>query len=333
MTANSSPSALDALIGGGVITKVAIDGSVVAPLTNTTKQIILDFEGATSEYVPPGSGQAVGTIKVTQDGSGGGVPTNRKITLATSALIFSDADATDLNNHDLAHNITIETVPANEFDEGTMSAADKSKLDTQLPGTNANAQLAGSSTAAVNGGTSVSLQVGGVNVVRTDGTTVQEFCPIKAKLFQDFNGYRVFEYEWLANVPVAYNTDLVLGAIPGNNWGATGTLHSSVTLAHAFVELEIVHLQSSGPEERLVFHGSLNANRLSSSNWSINTNLTEVAAERDPAGLSGAGVTASMALSGTNNASITITLHPINSNAGDASLTFKLRILGGGRYA
>ena len=51
---------------GGVVAKVANNGSAVAP-DSTTTQVILDFTGASTTYTPPGVGEQFGTLHVPLD--------------------------------------------------------------------------------------------------------------------------------------------------------------------------------------------------------------------------------------------------------------------------
>lgn len=332
MTANSSPSALDALIGGGVITKVAIDGAVVAPLTNTTKQIILDFEGATWEYVAPGSGQAVGTIKITPGGGSGGVPATRNITLATTALIFSDADATDLNHHDLSHDISIQTVPANEFDEGTMSAADKSKSDNQLSGTNAHARLEGSASSA--------LRASGIDAISTDGS-VAKFA-VTEELWRNEAGIAAHEgaFEFVARIafwtPNNTPIDFVFGE---SRWGGQGTTDATIYGQTARIAIEITGQTHGGQNYSTAWFGLLRKGLFGgSAGWSISQGLAENTVFRipptyDPTTDNG-GCLVSMSLGGTNNGDLTFEFGPTGSS-GDSNSAFlaKITIIGGGRYA
>ncbi len=55
---------------GGVVAKVANNGSAVAP-DSTTTQVILDFTGASTTYTPPGGGEQFGTLHVPLGGDGG----------------------------------------------------------------------------------------------------------------------------------------------------------------------------------------------------------------------------------------------------------------------
>ena len=55
---------------GGVVAKVANNGSAVAP-NSTTTQVILNFTGASTTYTPPGVGEQFGTLHVPLGGDGG----------------------------------------------------------------------------------------------------------------------------------------------------------------------------------------------------------------------------------------------------------------------
>ena len=76
--------------------------------------------------------------------------------------------------------------------------------------------------------------------------------------------------------------------------------------------------------------GYLLANRLSSSTWVRTYDLTAVTAETDP---SGASLTMTMALSGTQSGDITISVTDANAAADQSPAMIKVRLLGGWRVA
>jgi hypothetical protein len=147
----------------------------------------------------------------------------------------------------------------------------------------------------------------------------------------DIDGFRVIDCRFWFELGLVYGNDDTL-VISGSKWGAIGLLSSFATTAGVHVSVETEHNNSSGSCVRQVFRGHLNANRLNSSNWGVNSDLAESTGEKWPSA-AGGSVTMSMAVGGTQNGDITITVHPLNSNANQSAFGAVVRIYGGSRIA
>jgi hypothetical protein len=109
-------------------------------------------------------------------------------------------------------------------------------------------------------------------------------------------------------------------------------LHASVKTAEVFVEVEIVHNTSGGSGYRAIWRGTLLANRLTSSNWSINNDLALVSGETTPSSAV-ASVTLTLDLSGVQLADVAVNIAPGSPNVNQSIATVSVRIFGGGRFA
>lgn len=165
-------------------------------------------------------------------------------------------------------------------------------------------------------------------LTRTDANmTVRE----QTNVVTDSNKYRTFDSRFWFNVALSNPTVSSL-SIAGTEWGGIGLLNASVTTAEAFIEMEIVHNTSGGSGYRQIWRGMLICNRLTSSNWGINTDLTLVAGETFPSA-AGSSISAALDLTGTQLSDISVNLSPLNPNVDQSTAMVCVRIFGSSRIA